>query len=197
MVLAAQIVKEEERPKTDSPIRRLRVQDYDALVRMGAFDDGAGVELLDGFVVEKMSKNPGHEYSKDELIEWLRDRAPRDCKVRSEGPLALGMSEPEPDVMVVRGANRDFHKRHPNAGEAILVAEVSDSTLERDQQWKQRLYAEAGIPVYLLVNLPVGQIELYSQPTARGYANIAIARKGQNVETPFGPLEADRILPPE
>ena len=43
--------------------------------------------------------------------------------------------------------------------------EVADSTLRRDRVLKKRLYARAGIPVYVIINLPERQIELYTEPS--------------------------------
>ena len=46
-----------------------------------------------------------------------------------------------------------------------LVIEVLDSTLARDRTLKARLYANAGIPFYWIVNLIDSRIEVYSSST--------------------------------
>ena len=46
-----------------------------------------------------------------------------------------------------------------------MVIEVSDTTLQRDRILKKRLYARAGIPVYVIINLPKRRVELYTDPT--------------------------------
>ncbi|NJN19604.1 MAG: Uma2 family endonuclease [Oscillochloris sp.] len=74
-------------------------------------------------------------------------------------------SEPEPDIVVVRGDRRDYPDRHPGPAEIGLVVEVSDTTLQRDRTIKQRLYAAAGIVCYWIANLPEGWIEVYQAPT--------------------------------
>ena len=98
--------------------------------------------------------------------------APDGWYVDSQEPITLDDSEPEPDIVVVRGDTRDYLDRHPGARDLSLVVEVADSTLERDRTLKQRLYGRAGIPVYWIVNLVERQLEVYSQP----------------VELPSGPL---------
>ncbi len=74
-------------------------------------------------------------------------------------------SEPEPDVLVVRGKRRDFIQRHPMPEEVALLVEVADGTINQDQNWKKRIYGRAGIASYWIVNLPERQIEVYTQPS--------------------------------
>jgi Uma2 family endonuclease len=85
--------------------------------------------------------------------------------VDSQEPFTTGDSEPEPDVMVVRGALRDYPDGHPRAEHVALVVEVADTSLRTDRGTKKRAYARAGIPVYWIVNLVDRCIEVYTDPT--------------------------------
>ncbi len=67
--------------------------------------------------------------------------------------------------MVVRGAAGDYPDRHPGPQDLLLVVEVSDSSLRRDQGFKKVMYAKAAIPVYWIVNLIDRRVEAYSDPT--------------------------------
>jgi hypothetical protein len=49
-----------------------------------------------------------------------------------------------------------------------LVIEVADSTLVRDREWKRRIYARNGIPVYWIVNLIDRQLEVFTEPSGPG-----------------------------
>ncbi len=66
---------------------------------------------------------------------------------------------------MVRGDPEDYDDRHPGPGDVSLVVEVSDATLQRDRTLKKHLYAQAGIPVYWIANLPQAQLEVYSNPS--------------------------------
>jgi len=46
------------------------------------------------------------------------------------------------------------------------VIEVAGSSLERDRTVKQRIYATAGIPQYVVVNLIHSRIEVFEKPDA-------------------------------
>ncbi len=54
---------------------------------------------------------------------------------------------------------------HPTAADVGLVAEVADSTLNRDRNDKGRIYARAGIPIYWIINLVDSQVEVYTLPS--------------------------------
>jgi Uma2 family endonuclease len=72
--------------------------------------------------------------------------------------------EPEPDAAIVRGAIKDYRDHKPGPGDILCVIEVADASLRRDRATKQRIYADAGIAEYLIVNLPDRVIEVYTEP---------------------------------
>ena len=85
--------------------------------------------------------------------------------LRMQSAITLSRSEPEPDAALVRGNARTYAKHHPKPPDIGLVIEVSDSTLDGDRIDKGRLYAEAGIVCYWIVNLVDRQIEIYTHPS--------------------------------
>lgn len=87
------------------------------------------------------------------------------CHIRLQGPLTLPpYDEPEPDGAIVRGGSDDYRDHHPGASDVLCVIEVSDASIRRDRGYKQRVYADSGIPVYLIVNLVDGVVEVYGSP---------------------------------
>ena len=73
-------------------------------------------------------------------------------------------SEPEPDLAVVFGAPREYVNEHPRT--ALLVIEISDTSLDKDRNRKLPLYAQAGIPEYWIVNLVDQCLEVYRDPVS-------------------------------
>lgn len=147
------------------PIWRLSVEQYHEMLRAGILTDGDPVELLEGWLVTKMTKNPSHRMACELVREAVRNILPEGWHIQGEQPITTADSEPEPDAMVVRGTLRDYPDRHPGPHEVALVIEVADSTLQRDQTDKKRLYARAGIAVYWILNLIRNRIEVYTDPT--------------------------------
>jgi len=147
------------------PIRRWSVDEYHAMVRAGILGENDRVELLDGWLVAKMTKNPPHRIATRRVRKALERVVPQGWYVDSQEPITLASSEPEPDGTVIRGDTSDYADRHPPAEAVALVVEVADASLEFDRTLKKAIYAQAGIPVYWIVNLIDGRLEVYVDPT--------------------------------
>lgn len=147
------------------PIWRLSVEQYHAMIRAGILTDDDPVELLEGWLVAKMPRNPLHRLATQLTREALAHLIPTGWYVDAQEPLTTANSEPEPDVMVVRGERRQYLDRHPGPREVALVVEVADTTLQRDRRAKKRLYAQAEIPVYWIINLVESQCKVYTDPS--------------------------------
>ncbi|HEX4948741.1 MAG TPA: Uma2 family endonuclease [Blastocatellia bacterium] len=147
------------------PILRLSVQQYHEMIRAGILTADDQVELLEGWLVAKRPKKPQHRIATRLTQKALEAVVPDGWYVDAQEPITLTDSEPEPDVMIVRGETQNYSDRHPHADEIALVVEIADSTLERDRSTKKRMYARAGIPVYWIVNLVENTCEVYSQPS--------------------------------
>ncbi|MGK7928956.1 MAG: Uma2 family endonuclease [Spirulina sp.] len=152
----------------NEPLLRLSVEQYHQMIAAGILDKNDRIELLEGLLVLKMAKNPPHRAATKLARTSLEAILPQGWYVDTQEPITLENSEPEPDVVIVRGETRDYLDRHPGSRDVALVMEISDSTLERDRILKKRLYARAKIPVYWLLNLSERQLEVYTQPNPLG-----------------------------
>jgi Uma2 family endonuclease len=142
--------------------RRWTKEEYHKMGELGWFVDQR-VELLGGEIVEMPVPGNPHCVSTDNVYEVLRGLFPKEnFWVRMQMPLDLGLdTEPQPDVAVAAGAKTSFTD-HPTS--ALLVVEVSDSTLAIDRGRKGSLYARPGIADYWVVNLVNRQLEVYRRP---------------------------------
>jgi Uma2 family endonuclease len=187
------------------PVRRFTVDEYHRMGQAGILGEDENVELLEGWIVPKMMRNPPH----DAYVSWINNRVlgsrlPAGWCCRPQGALTIGPSEPEPDIAVVRGGELDYATRHPGPADSALVVEVADSSLERDRTFKAAIYARASVPVYWIINLVDRQVEVYTDPTGPdpgpAYRTRRIYRPGDLV--PFvvdgrelGPIPAQELLP--
>jgi Uma2 family endonuclease len=153
---------------------------------MGLFE-GKRVELIEGQVIEMSPIYELHATAVSVADDVLREAFGKGWAIRVQNPLSLGeASDPQPDVVVVAGKNRDFKEQHPTT--AALVIEVADSSLSYDRDYKASLYAKAGIADYWIVNLPERQLEVYRQPRADAasefgfsYTEKQIFKEGESV----------------
>lgn len=148
-----------------SHFRRFTVEEYHAMARAGILTEDDAIELLEGWLVQKMTKNPPHTATTRYTRAALEKCLPPGYFVDSQEPITLVDSEPEPDVCIVRGTLDDYTRTHPHVQDVVLVVEVADSSLEQDRGAKKRIYARAGVAVYWIANLVEAQIEVYTQPS--------------------------------
>jgi Uma2 family endonuclease len=188
-------------PLASLALRRITVDEYQRIGDSGALADPERVELIDGYMVTKMPKKPGHSFSTTKTHEFLAARLPSGWSARIEQPVRIpAYDEPEPDVSIVRGAAEDYRQRHPFPSEVGLVVEVSLTTLALDHGQKLLAYATAGIPVYWIVNLVDLQVEVYTAPSPGAYQSCAVYKPGQVVPVVIdgrhvGDIAVDDILP--
>ena len=131
------------RPKRSSslrrrPLHRITVDEYERIIALGALEDPSRVELIDGYMVDKMGKNPGHSYATKQTLKALNNRLPAGWTWRQEQPVRIpAYDEPEPDIAIIRGTDADYRRRIPTAADVALLVEVSESTLVQDRGKKR------------------------------------------------------------
>lgn len=162
--------------------RRFTVAEYLRMAETGILTDEDHVELLEGVIAPKMTRNPPHDAAIGLIEEALRGRLRKGRFMRLQSALVTNDSVPEPDVAVVQGTVRDYSRRHPGASDIELAIEVAESSLQRDRQ-KARIYARAGVPTYWIVNLIDEQVEVHTKPVgpadAPAYDHTAVYRRGE------------------
>ena len=159
----------------------ISAEQFGRMQAAGVFE-GQRVELLDGELYE-VTKNPPHNYAVDALAEALRSLLPRDVyRVREEKSIEpWGHWWPEPDIAVVRGPKQRYLGRHPGPADIVLIAEVCE-TSPQDRTKKLTGYAEAGFPVYWILDLSLRQLEVYANPTGGAYPTPKILGETESVE---------------
>ncbi len=164
-------------------IKRWTRREYDRMADAGVFRPDERVQLIEGEIVTMTPQNSPHAAAIGKAQRVLERLFGPNVWVRVQMPLIIDPdSEPEPDLAVVPGAPGDYRDEHPRT--AMLVVEVSDSTLPLDREHKRRLYARAGIPEYWIVNLAERCLEIYRNPIGSPGqpASYQIARKAASTE---------------
>ena len=169
------------------------------LVDEGVLGPDDKVELLEGVIVAMAPSNVRHDGAlglvSQALFRAIGDRA----VVRVQLSFVGGShSLLEPDVSVVPGTARDYEGARPTR--ALLVMEVSDSSLKQDRLTKAAIYAAAGVPEYWIVNLRDDCVEIRREPAVadRRYERVAVARRGEALEPTALPgvrVAVDDLLP--
>src|SRR5438876_10016866 len=95
------------------PIYRLSVAQYHAMTEHGILDEDTPVELLEGWLVRKMTKHRPHSISVHQTRRALERLLRPGWYVSIQDPITTTDSEPEPDLAVIRGDPRDYPDTHP------------------------------------------------------------------------------------
>lgn len=151
----------------------LSVAAYHALGEMGLIPERT--ELLYGAVYHKMSQSPFHSFLVQSLLPLLQQAVPEGLHVRSQQPITCADSEPEPDLAVVRGTQKDYRAAHPTTAE--LVIEVCVTSHEYDRM-KLRACASAGVKECWPVLGPEQQIQVFRRPAGEQFNERAIHGPG-------------------
>jgi len=174
---------------------RLTTDQYYKMGEAGIFGDDKRVELIDGVIIKLAPIGPPHGFSGNSLTELLRAALGREFYVAHETSITVANgTEPQPDLYVARGPRETYRTRHPLPEDLVLVVEVSDSSLASDRKRKLGLYASSGIPEFWIVNLVDKQVEVYSKPSGREYAETTIFKAGDELPLSFA---AGKSLPVE
>jgi Uma2 family endonuclease len=193
----ATISAETEALKTPRPVgalasyrpHEITLEEFYRMNEAGVFHPRSRTFLFEGRLYEKMPPKRPHVIAADALIDLLKHLMPEGWCAASEQPIEMGeMSQPQPDVSVVRGKPRDYPVRHPTARDVGMLAEVSDASLPDDTGAKLRLYAACGIPVYWVVNIPNRTIDVYARPGGTA------AAPGYEVCRSYGPDDAVPVV---
>jgi Uma2 family endonuclease len=106
-----------------------------------------------------------HAYARNEADEYLTERLGNRAKIRQGSPITLpNDSEPEPDIAIVEQLGREYRSHHPYPNNIFWLIEYAESSLEKDLEVKSKLYAEAGIREYWVVNLKNLQLIVFRDP---------------------------------
>jgi Uma2 family endonuclease len=191
-------------PPVAPALYRFTVEQYHRMGELGVLTENDRVELLEGWVVRKVTHNPPHAVALWQVQTALLARLAADWALRIQSPITLSDSEPEPDAVLARGPGSRYGAGHPVPRDIGLLVEVADASLDEDRGIKRRVYARARIAEYWIVNIPESQVEVYTQPRAgrspayrqqrvyRGDEAVPLVIDGQEIAR----LPARDLLPP-
>jgi Uma2 family endonuclease len=172
-------------------IAKWTIEQYHELVATGILDDRR-VELLEGDIVEMAPEGMPHAVYCGRTVEYLRELLSGRAKVRETHPITLpNNSEPEPDVAIVRSPDTQYLAHHPYPEDIYWLIEYSDTTLAKDINAKQRIYAQAGILEYWVVNLQASELIVFRDEGNDGYQTETKLTSGSISPLSFPDIEVE------
>jgi len=177
---------------------RFTVEDYHRMAEAGILGEDDRVELIEGQIVEMSPIGRKHLAEVDRLnyrfVRGLGERA----IVRVQGSVILsGMSEPQPDLVLLRPRPDFYAGRDAGPADVYLIIEVADSSLAYDRGVKMPLYARTGIPEAWVLDVNGRRILVNRDPTPEGYRDAFVASGTDRLSPRAFPdfvLQVDEIL---
>jgi Putative restriction endonuclease len=151
--------------------RRFTVGEYYRMGETGVLGPEDRTELLEGEIFQMSGIRPRHlgctNRINDAFTAAFRGRA----VVSPQHPVRLDdYSEPQPDLALLAMREDFYSSKTPQAADAVLVVEVSDTTLHFDSDVKLPLYAAARVPEVWIADLEAGVLRVFREPAGRRYA---------------------------
>jgi Uma2 family endonuclease len=149
---------------------RWTIEQYHQAVDAGIFDD-QHLELLNGELVVMASEGAFHAGRGNLTVEYLRCLLGQRVQIREGHPITLPMSqsEPEPDIAIVQPLFWEYEQQHPHPENIFWLIEFSNTSLKKDLEIKDKIYAAAGIQEYWVVNLPAKKLVVFRDPIDSDY----------------------------
>ncbi len=158
------------------------LDEWKRLGEANIFPPGSRVELINGEIIDMAPIGSNHSGKINRLTQLLVRLVSNQAVVSIQNPVQLGdLSEPEPDLMLLKPNDDFYSSQHPQANDVLLLIEVADSSLKFDQNQKLRLYAMHNISEYWLLNIKDCCIEVYRQPHDGLYAEKNTLRSGDKI----------------
>lgn len=164
--------------------KRFRVEVFHKMTQAGILPEESGWEVIDGYLVDKMSIGSRHSGTVKRLNEILKNILGKAFIISIQDPIHIDeYNEPEPYIALLKRREDFYSESHPTPQDVCLLVEVADSSVEYDREVKKDLYAEAGIREFWLVNLQEETVEVYSQPKNGNYRLVRILEAGETIES--------------
>ncbi len=162
--------------------RRFTVGDYLRLELAGLLTEDDRVELIEGELIDMAPIGSPHAGIVTRLTRYLSGVPAKFALVSVQNPVHLDdMSEPQPDLMLLRPRADAYTRLHPRPADVLLLIEVADSSLDYDRTVKALLYARFAIPELWIVDIPNEVVHVFLGPTPDGYSHVQEWRAGSVV----------------
>jgi Uma2 family endonuclease len=138
-----------------STLCKLTGAEFDRMAENGSFDvlGPKKIELIHGELRFMNPAGPVHDDYIDYLTRWSMDKNSIDvATIRVQCGFVCDDHRPEPDVLWLKP--RRYGRTRPTAADALLLIEISDSSLSNDLKEKALIYAKAGVAEYWIIDIP-------------------------------------------
>lgn len=164
---------------------KITVDEYYEMARVGQLDPDARVELIEGEIVAMAPIGTPHGYVVDALTDRIAMVVHGRAILRVQGALRLSdRTELMPDLSLLKLPSEQYRAKQASASDALLVIEVSDTTVRKDTRVKIPLYARHGVPEVWIIDLQKRCFRFYRFPLNGQYQQVSVTSKPEVAAVP-------------
>ncbi|WP_431708614.1 Uma2 family endonuclease [Geminocystis sp. CENA526] len=164
-------------------LRLLTVREYNLMAQVGILTNDEKVELINGQIITMSPQGSFHAAAIRRTDRLFGKVFKDNVIIQKQLPIIVNeISQPEPDIAIVKYDALDYDDRHPLATEVYLVMEIADTTLKTDLEIKRQLYASGNIPEYWVLDVKQRQLYIYRQANNGDYETTMILNDEGSIE---------------
>ncbi|MFD3005025.1 Uma2 family endonuclease [Thermus tengchongensis] len=160
---------------------KISLEEFHRMVEAGVFPEDLRLELVEGELLEKSPIGKRHAAKVARLTALLAPLVPEKAILFVQSPLVVGESELYPDLALLPPRPDFYEERLPEGKDALLVVEVSDTSLRHDLGVKVPLYAQGGVPEVWVVDLEGRRVLVHREPKEGGYKEVRALGPGESL----------------
>ena len=146
--------------------------EYQRMGEAGILAPDERVELIEGEIIVMPPIGSAHAGLVIHLNHLLTRAVDGRALVNVQNPVRLSdLSEPEPDLALLRPRDDFYTGAHPTPADTLLAIEISDTTLAYDRDVKVPMYARHDIPEVWVIDVKGKRLLVYRTPDGNGYAH--------------------------
>ena len=168
--------------RAEIPKKLFTVAEYYRMAEVGILDPDARLELLEGEIVQMSPVGVRHVASVNRANRLFWKKLGDRVVVSVQNPVQLSeYTEPQPDVVLLKPREDCYEEKKASWEDALLVIEISDTTIRRDRDIKLPLYAKSGVPELWIDDLKNNTIFVYRDPGQTTYATTLVLKRGDPI----------------
>lgn len=156
--------------RIEAPKKLFTVEEYYKMADAGIFAPEDRVELIDGEIIQMSPIGIRHAGCVNGATQVFAEAFRGRAVVSVQNPLQLSdYTEPQPDVVLLRPRKDTYRGKNIEASDALLVLEISDTTLAYDRGVKLHRYAAANVTEVWIEDLEANRLLVYRDPSSHSY----------------------------
>lgn len=168
------------------------VYEFHEMARAGILGEKERVELIEGEIIQMRPIGKPHVRGIARLNRQLLELIGDDGLISPQGSFRISQrTELLPDFVVIQ--NKEYDEI-PSPADALLVIEVSDSSLSRDTRSKAAIYAAAGVREYWVWDVKRHIVHQFAEPSEGQYQSRRQVKCGETITSVVLPAVSFKVV---